>query len=155
MCPDRSPARRLNVHLARPGSARGFTLIELMLVVAVIGVLAAIVYPSYQDSVRKARRTEARAALASVAQLMERYYTESNTYATATIVAGATGTIPYDNKTENQYYDIQFTGALNATQFTIQATPHAGTTQANDTCTSFTLDQTGARGATPSVAECW
>ncbi len=61
-------------------SARGFTLIELMIVVAVIAILAAIAYPSYQDSVRKSRRADAKAALLDLAQFMERNYTTANRY---------------------------------------------------------------------------
>ena len=58
----------------------GFTLLELMIVVAVIAILAAIAYPSYQESVRKGRRAEARAALAELIQQQERYMTQNNTY---------------------------------------------------------------------------
>lgn len=58
----------------------GFTLIELMIVVAIIAILAAIAYPSYQESVRKGRRAEARAALAELIQQQERYMTQNNTY---------------------------------------------------------------------------
>lgn len=67
----------------------GFTLIELMIVVAIIAILAAIAYPSYQESVRKGRRAEARAALAELIQQQERYMTQNNTY--KEFSAGATG----------------------------------------------------------------
>lgn len=63
-----------------PRRATGFTLIELMIVVAVVGILAAIAYPSYIDSVRKGNRAEGRAAIASLLQQQERYYTQNNTY---------------------------------------------------------------------------
>ena len=58
----------------------GFTLIELMITVAIIGVLGAIAYPSYQDSVRKSRRAEGRSAMMEVLQQQERYMTQNNTY---------------------------------------------------------------------------
>ena len=59
---------------------KGFTLVEVMIVVAIIAILAAIVIPSYQSAVRKAHRTDAKTALATIAQLMERYNTQNNTY---------------------------------------------------------------------------
>jgi type IV pilus assembly protein PilE len=79
----------------RPGrlNSAGFTLIELMIVVAIIGILAAVAYPSYIESVRKAKRAEARAALMNLLQQQERYFTQNNTY--ETFAVGAAGTKPF------------------------------------------------------------
>jgi type IV pilus assembly protein PilE len=71
----------------------GFTLIEVMIVVAIVGILAAVAYPSYTDSVRKGKRAEARAALMSLLQQQERYFTQNNTY--ETFAVGAAGTKPF------------------------------------------------------------
>ena len=69
---------------------RGFTLIELMITVAIVGILAAIAYPSYQDSILKGRRAEGRTALLNLLQQQERYYTQTGTY--LSFLLGATGT---------------------------------------------------------------
>ena len=66
--------------MVRKYNAMGFTLIELMIVVAIVGILAAVAYPSYQDSLRKSRRAEGRTALMEVIQQQERYMTQNNTY---------------------------------------------------------------------------
>lgn len=72
----------------------GFTLIELMIVVAIVGLLAAIAYPSYQDSVRKSRRAEGRAAMMEVLQQQERYMTQYNTYLA---FAESSTSVPFKN----------------------------------------------------------
>lgn len=72
---------------------KGFTLIELMVVVAIIGILVSIAYPSYQDSITRSRRADAKAALVGFASAMERHFTVNNSYCGAgTIIAGACAT---------------------------------------------------------------
>lgn len=132
------------------GRAAGFTLIELMIVVAVIAVLAAVVLPSYQDSVRKARRMDARSALTTIAQLMERLNTERGSFASATLGAAATDLFPATS--ENKHYTLALSNLAAAT-YTVTATP-AGN-QALDPCGAYTLTQAGTRGAALAVDQCW
>jgi len=136
----------------------GFTLIELMIAVAIIAIIAAIAYPSYTSSVTKSRRADAKSKLLEVAQRQERYYTERNTYtATLTDLGYPSGTL----KTENGYYAITAAataGAGNtiANSYTLTAT--ASGSQANDTkCGNFTLTHTNVKGVSVAgaAAQCW
>jgi len=132
---------------------RGFTLIEMMIVVAVIALLGAVALPAYQGSVRKARRVEVRAALTTAAQMLERYYTENNSYATATLGSGA-GDV-YPGSTEHGYYALTLP-VKTSTAFTVQGAPVGA--QAADACGTFTVTSAGVRdvtGGTLSAADCW
>jgi type IV pilus assembly protein PilE len=158
MCLDVAPGRRAS--LRARGPIRGFTLIELMIVVAAIAILAAVALPSYQDSVRKARRTDARSALTTVAQNMERLNTDQNSYLNACLGTTATCTSPailiYADKTENGHYTLAITTRA-AAGFTVQATRYGGQT-ADALCGDFTIDQAGVRGVANgslTAAECW
>ena len=75
----------------------GFTLIELMVAIAIIGILAAIAFPSYQDSVRKSKRAEGKAALLDLQNRLERYFIDRNSYATACIGSGCAAGITRDH----------------------------------------------------------
>ncbi len=135
------------------GGGRGFTLIELTIVVAVVALLGAVALPAYQDSVRKARRTEAKAALSEAAQMMERYLTERGTYATATLGAATDPPAVYRDRSENGYYALSLSN-LAAGTFTLSAVPQGS--QASDGCGTFTLTQRGERGVSArTTAECW
>ena len=109
-------------------SMKGFTLIELMIVVAIIGILAAIAYPSYQSSVEKARRSDAQGALLGLANAMERHFTANNSY----LGAGSPNTgspsiypneVPMDGSTK--FYDLTIAAAT-ASTYTLRATPKNG-----------------------------
>jgi type IV pilus assembly protein PilE len=129
--------RRIN--LAK--SEIGFTLIELMIVVAIIGIIAAIAYPSYLEQVKSTRRTDAQGALASFANAMERYYTQNNTYIGAdggnsdisdTLTAPAASVFSSVSPTDgNAVYNLWIYN-LSANSYELRAVPIAGTPQAGD-----------------------
>lgn len=130
---------------------RGFTLIELMIAVAIIGILAAIAYPSYRDHVLRTHRTTAQGCLMELAQWMERFYTTNLRYdQTANGVAVA---LPQTQCRTDiaAHYTISFSENPTATTFTLQAVPQGA--QASDACGTLTLDQAGVR--TPATAGCW
>ncbi|HSS64933.1 MAG TPA: type IV pilin protein [Gammaproteobacteria bacterium] len=121
----------------------GFSLTELMVVVAAIGILAGIAYPSYQNYTRETRRAQAQAALTDAAAQQEQFFLNFKTY------AGAMTTMNMPTTTTGGHYNLAVTSA-SVTNFVLSATPVGA--QANDTCGTMTLSQGGAK--TPASG-CW
>lgn len=143
---------------AQPSSQSGVTLIELLIVVVVIGILAAIALPSYQEHVRRSARGEAKTVLTEIAGIMERNYSGNGCYHRADGNCGnatTTVTVPFSQspKTGTARYNISF-ATLTAQTFTVQAVPTGA--QVGDACGTLSLTQAGQMSVTGStVEECW
>lgn len=131
----------------------GVTLIELMIVVVVVGILAAIAVPSYRNYVMRSQRSDATAALLRLAAAQEKFYLQNNTYTTDVTPAGLNLTATAPLNSEHGWYTVTVTAA-DATGFTATAATVTGGGQASDThCASFSINETGQRGA--SNTDCW
>lgn len=128
----------------------GFTLIELIIVIAIIAILVGIAYPSYVESVRKGSRSDAKAELNDVAQRLQRCFTAYSVYNNTGCGVATT----YGSAVTSKEGLYSVSAVITATTFTLTATPIGK--QATDTCGNLTLTNTGLRGATGgSVDECW
>jgi type IV pilus assembly protein PilE len=139
-----------------PRHGGGFSLIELMIVVAIIAILAAIAYPSYTAHVIKTHRVAAEGCLSEYANYMERFYTTNLNYKQDS--SGTANTLPSLDcqsaaQTGNYYsYDLP-SSSLSSTSYVITATP---TSSQNDTeCGTLSLDQAGTRKASTGATTCW
>ena len=128
-------------------SNRGFTLIEIMIVIAIIGIVLTISIPSYNEYVKKGRRAEVVSLLSEQAQSLERFYTKNNVY------TGITGL-----SAGNDFYTL--TPTITDQTFLLIAARKTGTAMATDKCGDFTLTNTGVRSMNNATTElttkdCW
>lgn len=152
-------------------ASRGFTLIELMIAVAIVAILASVAYPSYTDYLRKGRRAEARSVILEAAQWMERFYTQNQRYDQNTAGTATTdnalfyANYKYSPKSTTQagHYQLTLTVSnASPNAYTLTAAPMGAMT--GDKCGSFVTNQTGARGntgysgfasASAAAQSCW
>jgi len=143
----------LSIHSKKRGPAGlrgpGFTLIELMIGVAILGILTAIAYPMYTQYVVRGKRAEGKAHITDAAARLERYYSDNNRY------AAAADTLPggIETTSENGHYTLSITTSDPYQSYTLTVSP----TFDDAECGNLTLDQTGTRGITGSgnVSDCW
>lgn len=127
--------------------ARGFTLVELMVVVAIVAILASVALPSYQDSVRKSRRAQAKADLVEFAQGLERFHSVNNTYAGYVLPFAVS-----PRSGGPAQYNLAV-GGLAGTTFLLTATPTGA--QTDDSCGALTVNQAGVKTSVGPLANCW
>jgi len=141
------------MHYNQKRPSQGFTLIEVMIVVGILGIIAAIAIPAYDAQKRRGYRADAISALTRAAQYQERWYSNNGTYSSTLASIGSPST------TENGKYNLSLTfNAATPDEFTVTATATGG--QLNDTkCRTFSLDQAGRKTSTDSGGTastgCW
>ncbi|MBA4501292.1 type IV pilin protein [Marinobacterium sp. 3-1745] len=135
---------------------QGFTLIELMIVVAIIGIIAAIAYPSYSEYVKESRRSEARSNLLELAQFLERYHAANGRYVTSSGGSDVAPALPFTTSPKDggsTSYTFSVTGAKN-NEYTLEAAPTGS--MSGDRCGTLTLNHQGIKSSTSGDSDdCW
>lgn len=133
----------------------GLTLVELMVVVAVLAILSAIAYPLYTELTQQARRADAKVALENIVLAQERFYAINGSY-TASLSSLQVSADIQGGSSDEGYYDITLVfNSGNDQTFTATAQPDTSGSQANDGCSTFTIDHLGAKASTGSETNCW
>lgn len=130
-------------------SAKGFTLLELMIAVAIVAILGSIAIPAYQDSVRKGRRADAMTSLIQIQAQQEKWRANNPQYTSSLSRLGWSGTDSVEG-----YYTLAIS-ASSANTFTATATPKSGGPQAGDSCATFTISANGPDISTADKKKCW
>jgi type IV pilus assembly protein PilE len=138
--------------------ARGFTLVELMIVVAIVAILASIAFPAYSSFTRQTNRTDATRTMQLAAQSLERCYSRRFTY----LACNVNGTVMNNGstmQTPNLFYTIRFT-IPDAQDYTLTAVAAAAPQTGDNQCAQFTLSSTGQQAAqdisaTNTTKTCW
>jgi len=127
----------------------GFTLIELMITVAIVGIIAAIALPNYTEYVKRASRAEAASALLDAANKQEQFFVDNREYTTSLSNLGMS------EKTENGHFKLATT--VNNNAFTFTATPIAGPVKGDEDCSQLSITDTGLKGSKGSkdTEYCW
>ena len=127
---------------------KGFTLIELMITVAIVAILAAVAYPAYTEQIRSSKRADAMGGLMEVAQFMERTFTENGTYQPTGFA------LPASISGDANYNFTLIAASTSATAYVAQAAPTGA--QSGDRCGNLTISDTGVKGVgSGTVASCW
>lgn len=141
---------------------KGFSLVELIFVIAILGILVSIAYPSYREYTNRERRIDGQLALLDLAARMEKYYGLQNSYLYATIGTGSTTDIGTDAFSPQGWYQLSISNQTVAS-YTLQATPTKAQATNDNSCQSLTLNSLGVKGITigpagaptAEVKDCW